>query len=185
MINFVALLQECYNKLIFSIAFLRASFWRMFVRKMGKRVYIMHSCLISSPSGIEIGDNVCINHHVTLSGRASLKIGNFVMMGQNCNILTGSHDFSNYSKPMMFQGQVCGPIEIEEDVWLGANVVVLPDVKIGRGSIIGANSVVTENVPEFAIMGGAPAKLIRYRFNGEDLVKAKATVFKVQDYLKL
>lgn len=172
-------LQELYNRIIFGFAFLRVRFWKLFLRKMGKKVYIMHSCMISSPSGIEIGSHVCINHHTTISGRGMLKIGNFVMIGQNCSIQTGGHAFSAYSKPMMFQGQVPGPIVIEDDVWLGANVVVLPNIKIARGAIIGANAVVTKDVPEFAVMGGVPAKLIRYRFSGEDLEKARNTTFEV------
>ena len=181
-VNFI---QKIYNGLIFRVAFVRASFWKIFIRKMGKKVYIMHSCMISSPAGIEIGDNVCINHHTTITGRGSLKIGNFVMIGQNCSILTGSHGFADSTKPMMFQGQICGPIEIGDDVWLGANVVVLPNVKIGRGAIVGANAVVTEDIPEFAIVGGVPAKLIRYRFSGEELITASSNFFKSSDYIKL
>lgn len=175
--NSVMFIQYCYNKLIFGIAFMRAIFWKVFIKKMGKKVYIMHSCIISSPSGIEIGNHVCINHHSTISGGGSLRIGNFVMVGQNSSILSRGHAFNDHAKPMMYQGQVPGPIEIEDDVWLAANVVVLPNVKIGRGAIIGANAVVTKDVPEFAIMGGVPAKLIRYRFSGEEIEKAKNKVF--------
>jgi len=182
--SIIHFIQKGYNKIIFFIAFLRAGFWRMFIKKMGKKVYIMHSCMITSPLDIEIGDHVCINHHTSISGRGFLKIGNFVMIGQNCSIQAGGHVFNDSTRPMMFQGQRSGPIEIGDDVWLGANVVVLPNVKIGRGSIIGANAVVTKDVPEFAIMGGVPAKLIRYRFSQEEKEKAKNTIFQSSDYMK-
>lgn len=55
------------------------------------------------------------------------------------------------------------PVLIEDDVWIGANVIILPGVKISKGSIIGAGSVVTKNVPEYAIVGGNPARVIKYR----------------------
>lgn len=163
---------------------MRARFWKLFIKKMGKKVFIMDSCIISSPLGIEIGDHVCINHHTTISGKGSLKIGNFIMIGPNCNILTADHGSKNQTEPMMFQEIVYGPVEIEDDVWLGANVVILPNVKIGRGAIVGANAVVTKNVPAFAIVGGVPAKLIRYRFSKEEMEKLKNETFRSYNYPK-
>ncbi|MDD5476675.1 MAG: acyltransferase [Candidatus Omnitrophica bacterium] len=152
------------------------------MKRMGKKVYIMNSCMIGSPSGIEIGDHVCINHHTTISGIGSLKIGSFVMIGPNCNILTANHGFSDLGKPMMFQDIAIGSVEIGDDVWLGANVVILPNVKIGRGAIVGANAVVTEDVPAFAIVGGVPARLIKYRFSQEGMEKAKNETFLNDSY---
>jgi len=178
------LLQEFYNKFVFCFASIRAGFWKMFLKKVGKKVYIMHSCMISSPSGIEIGDHVCINHHTTISGIGLLKIGSFVMIGPNCNILTANHGFSDHTKPMMFQKAVLGRIEIEDDVWLGANVVILPNVKIGRGAIIGANAVVTEDVPAYAVVGGVPAKLIKYRFSKDEIERVKDKAFYGYSYQK-
>lgn len=62
-----------------------------------------------------------------------------------------------------------GPIILEEDVWIGANTVILGGVKIGRGSIIAAGSVVTKNIPPYSIAGGTPAKVIKSRFNKESI----------------
>lgn len=180
--NLIKICQKYYNMIIFGVSYLRAGFWRLFVKKMGKDVYIMGSCMIGSPSGIEIGDHVCINHHTTISGIGALKIGSFVMIGPNCNIITANHGFSDSSRPMMFQGVVSGPVEIGDDVWLGANAVILPNVKIGRGAIIGANAVVTDNVPAFAIVGGVPAKLIKYRFSKEEIAEAMGTIFIAERY---
>lgn len=158
-------MQQQYNNFVFIRARSRALFWKSFVRKMGKNVIIMSSCMIQTPSGIEIGDNVIINHNTTISGQASLKIGNYVMIGPNCNILTSLHGFETITHPIMYQKLTYGSVTIGDDVWLGANVVVLPGVTLEKGAIVGANAVVTKNVKAYAIVGGVPAKLIRYRNN--------------------
>ena len=159
----IKILQQQYNNIVLLDAKIRANFWRLFLKKMGNDVYIMSSCMIQTPSGIELGDYTRINHHTVLSGHGHLKIGKYVMVGNNCNILTSLHGFQDVSIPMMHQGITYGPVTIEDDVWIGANVVIMPDVIIGKGAIIGANAVVTEDVPPYAIVGGVPAKLIRYR----------------------
>ena len=64
-----------------------------------------------------------------------------------------------------------GEIVIEDDVWIGSNSVILSGVKIGRGAVIGAGSIVTKNVPKYAIVAGNPAKVIKMRFNDEEISK--------------
>jgi acetyltransferase-like isoleucine patch superfamily enzyme len=171
MLAFVA--QKTFNNIVFGLARIRASFWRLFCKRMGKNVFIMKNCYLMSPGGIEMDSHININHHTTISGQGGLKIGNYVLIGPNCNILTSNHHYMNWERPMLQQGAKCGPVIIEDDVWLGANVVVLPDVKIGRGAIVGANAVVTKNVEPFSIVGGIPAKHIKYRFSDEEMEKAK------------
>ena len=86
------------------------------------------------------------------------------MIGENLIALSQNHAFDDTKRPMREQGwQVDQPIVIEDDVWIGARVIVLPGVRIGTGSIIGAGSVVTKDVPRFAIVGGVPARLLRMR----------------------
>ena len=174
------LLKSIYNRAVFMIGALRAEFWRLFVKRMGHHVCILNHCMLLSPKGIEMGDYVCINHHTSLSGQGGLKIGNYVMMGPNCNILTSNHGCSKWDQPMMFQEIECGPIEIGDDVWLGANVVILPHVCVGRGAVIGANAVVTENVEPYAIVGGVPARVLKYRLNEEDQKKAMSVHSKMK-----
>ena len=65
----------------------------------------------------------------------------------------------------------CGFKVIEDDVWIGSNSVILSGVKIGRGAVIGAGSIVTKNVPKYAIVAGNPAKVIKMRFNDEEISK--------------
>ena len=111
---------------------------------------------------IEIGDNVAFNSNVMLNG-GRIKIGNNVIIGPNVVLRSSNHTFNDCEKPIRNQGHESGYITIEDDVWIGANAVVLPSLTIGKGSVIGAGAVVTKNVEPFSIVGGVPAKLISRR----------------------
>lgn len=109
-----------------------------------------------------LGDNSGIGVNALLTG--TVTIGDNVMMGPECMIFSSNHRFDRLDIPMCCQGQTeVVPVVIEDDVWIGARVTILPGVHIGTGSIIGAGSVVTHDVEPYSIVGGNPAKLIRYR----------------------
>lgn len=170
--------QRFYNALAFGRARARAVLWGRIAERIGTRTYIMRNCLLLSPRGITIGDYVCVNHDTTLDGSGGLTIGSYVNIGPNCSLLSSYHRFDRYDAPMAFQGVGRGPVMVADDVWIGANVVVLPNVRIGRGAIVGANAVVTRDVDPHAIVGGAPARLIRYRFDEATREKALRVDFK-------
>lgn len=151
---------------------------------MGESCYIMAGCHIGSPRGISFGNNVTINHHSNISGHARLIIGNYVMIGPNCSLITANHGYADHKKPMMSQELSYGSIEIKDDVWLGTNVVLLPNVRIGRGAIIGANAVVTKDVEPYSVMGGVPAKFIKYRFPQDKIEEAKKVDYSSFSHLK-
>ena len=92
-----------------------------------------------------------------------IEIGDDVMIGPNTVLRSSDHGFDSTQVPMNQQPHQPGIIRISEDVWLGANVTVVGNVSIGRGVVVGAGSVVTKDVPEFQIVAGVPAKLIRSR----------------------
>jgi len=119
-------------------------------------------------NAIEAGDYVFIGRRVHLY--ANVKIGHFVMIASNVAIVGGDHRFDIVGVPTRFTGRD-GMEEmltvIEDDVWIGHGAIILAGIKIGRGAVIGAGSVVTKDVPAYAIFTGVPAKLIRYRFNQE------------------
>ncbi len=128
--------------------------------KCGENVNIEHGANLYA--SIQIGDNSSIGLNAILDG--GIKIGNSVMMGQNCAILTTNHRFDRLDIPMNEQGcSEVRPVVIGDDVWIGMYVIILPGVHIGNGAIVGAGSVVTKDVPDYAIVGGNPAKLIRFR----------------------
>ncbi|SKC18987.1 maltose O-acetyltransferase [Dyadobacter psychrophilus] len=110
---------------------------------------------------LSIGDNCQINENVYIQ---SAIIGSYVLIAQNVSILAVTHEFSSTDMPIILQGSTKpNPVRLEDDVWIGRNVILMPGIVIGKGAIIGAGAVVTKDVPQYAIMGGVPAKLIRYR----------------------
>lgn len=79
-------------------------------------------------------------------------------------MLTSGHEFANIDIPMRLQGRKQEqPIYIADDVWIGARAIIMPGVRVGHGAIIGAGAVVTKDVPEYAVVGGVPAVIIKYR----------------------
>lgn len=117
---------------------------------------------ISDARQLTFGSYVRINEHVFLQGK--ITVGNHVMMAPNVAIYTNTHEHARIDIPMVMAGDTeTKPVIIENNVWLGRNVVVLPGITVGEGSIVGANAVVTKNVEPFTIVGGVPAKEIRKR----------------------
>ncbi len=104
-------------------------------------------------------------------------IGSFSSVAPNVSIIEFNHDMSRPTTSSIQSGIFekmpredfisKGPIIIEEDVWIGANVVVLSGVTIGRGAVVAAGSVVNKDVPRYAVVGGTPAKVLKMRFNQE------------------
>lgn len=116
---------------------------------------------IGSGNNLNIGEFCHINENVFIQGA---KIGSHVMIAPNVTILNSTHNFHKLDLPIIMQGEIkdLNPI-IENDVWIGRNVVIMPNIKIGTGSIIGAGAIVTKDVEPYSIMGGVPAKLIKKR----------------------
>lgn len=110
---------------------------------------------------MNIGKDVGINSYCFLQG--NIKIGNHVMIAPHVSIFAGMHGFNRKDIPMKHQGYKSKGIVIGDDVWVGANSVILDGVNIGSGAIIAAGSVVTESVEAYSIVGGNPAKFIRKR----------------------
>ena len=118
-------------------------------------------------TGVEIGEGTVINiNFVVLDDYMGLlKIGKRVAISPNVTVICSSNpNNSNLSKiAYVSKKLICKkPIIIEDDVWIGANVVILPGSVIGRSSIIGAGSIIKEDVPSYSIVAGIPAKVIRY-----------------------
>lgn len=100
--------------------------------------------------------------------RERLQIGNFVSIAGGVQFLLGGNHTYNTFSTFPFEGHDAysnGPIIVEDDVWIGTDAMILSGVKLGQGSVIAARSVVTHDVPPYAVVGGCPAKTIKFRFD--------------------
>lgn len=112
---------------------------------------------------IVLGRECSVNPYSILYGHGGLTIGNYVRIAAHTVIVAANHNFSSTDVPICKQGLSRKGIVIADDVWIGANVTVTDGIKIGQGSVVAAGSVVTQDVPEYTIVGGVPAKVIKVR----------------------
>lgn len=144
---------------------LRNSYYRCILRiKIGKSTHIaMHQFITGHYTGcsIEVGDNTVINRGCYLDGRTGIAIGNNVNVSFQCCIITLQHD----AKSTDFHC-VAGKVCIEDHAWIGARALILSGVTIGEGAVVGAGSVVTKDIPPYAIVAGTPARKIGERPRG-------------------
>lgn len=149
------------NEWIMFIPFhaVRLLFIKQLLNKIGKQTNFLMGLEIRKGKNISIGNNCVINKKVLLDGRGgNLIIGNNVDIAQETNIWTLEHDVhDDYHKD---KG---ADVIIEDDVWIASRCTILPGVTIGRGAVVASNSVVTKDVPQMAIVGGVPAKIIGTR----------------------
>jgi len=133
---------------------------------LGDGASVESGCTLLCPGApLRLGRRCYLNKNVRLgsAGDAPLSLGDNVMVGPNVVMDTSRHNDARTDVPMKDQGLAYAPILVGDDVWIGANVVITCGVTVGRGSIVGAGAVVTRDVPEFAVVGGVPARLIRMR----------------------
>lgn len=139
---------------------LRAFCGKLALKHCGKNVNIEKGAQFAWD--LSLGDNSGVGVNSLIS--SCVTIGNDVMMGPECMIFTSNHGVSDINTPMWKQKSTePKPVVIEDDVWIGARVIILPGVHVGKGSVIGAGSVVTKDVAPYSIVGGNPAKLIKMR----------------------
>jgi maltose O-acetyltransferase len=143
----------------FGAKHIRTFLIKNFIEECGENLIVETGANISP--FVRIGDNCLIGEGCRVRGNVS--VGNDVLIAQNVELISFSHGFERSDIPIRMQDEIFGYIEIGHDVWIGVNVVVLPNIKIGNHAIIGAGSVVTKDVPEWAIVAGVPAKLIKFR----------------------
>jgi maltose O-acetyltransferase len=150
-----------YSKFNLGQLYLRRWVLKNLSPKVGVNVNLERKAWITNWNNVEIGNNSGIGMNSRIG---SVCIGNNVLMGPDCCILSNNHEFKRVDIPMTQQGYMGDKkVIIEDDVWIGQRVIILPGVIIGKGSILGAGSVITKNVAPYSIMGGNPAKLIRKR----------------------
>jgi len=155
------------------------------LKKLGSETILEDGVLLFHPENISIHNNVYIGHNTILKGyhKNELVIGEGTWIGQQCffhsaggikigknigigpgvKILTSYHKDTNRNKPILHEEIEFKPVVIEDDADLGVNSVIMPGVTIKKGTQVGAGAVVTKDFPEYSIIAGVPAKLIRMR----------------------
>ena len=124
-----------------------------------KKVGVIGGFTVVNPRNVKIGDNCGINHGVFILGYEKITIGSNVILSARCMLVDAGLNKTEFMEHE-FPRHVSGPITIEDGAWIGAGAIVLASVNIGRKAIVGAGSVVTKDVPDFAIVAGNPAKVI-------------------------
>ena len=149
--------------------------------------YIGHNTYIGSGgiftySTITIGDNCHIGKMACLqSAHGKILIGNNVILGPYVSIHGGNHIYDRIGEYMAQVNKDCncdGEVVIEDDVWVGANAIILKGVRVGEGAIISAGAVVTKNVEPYTIVGGVPAKKLKMRFSPDEIVRHRKILYR-------
>lgn len=112
--------------------------------------------------GLVIGDNSGVGIQCEVNG--PVQIGKNVLMGPEVVIYTNSHRYENKNKAIIEQGfREVNPVFIDDDCWIGRRAIIMPGVHIGTGCVVGAGALVTKDTPPYSVVGGIPAKVLKYR----------------------
>lgn len=132
--------------------------------ELGEKCYIHPFSTLRAQNGyIRMGKECSLNPYSIIHGEGGVVLGDYVRIGSHVNFVSSSHVFDDIEVPIHLQGATSKGIVVEDDVWIGGGSTILDGVRVGRGSIIGAGSVVNKDVLPYSIVGGVPAKLIRIR----------------------
>lgn len=137
--------------------------YKLFLRRMGRRVLIKRNVKIYFPERLEVGDDVSINEGVLIDAAGGVRIGDYTRISAGAAVISQQHEYERKDVPIKLQEKKLGRVTLGRDVWLGYNSVVLYGVTIGDGAVVGANSLVNSDVEPYAVVAGSPAKKIRER----------------------
>lgn len=143
------------------VRWIRVVIFRGLVQSCGEGIGLLRGIEVRHGKNISVGNRAVINKRVLLDGRGgALVIGEDVDIAQDTSIFTLQHDVNSDS-----HAAVGGDVIIEDHVWIASRATILPGIRIGRGAVVAACSVVTKDIPALAIVGGVPAKVIGRRTN--------------------
>lgn len=130
---------------------------------LGDHVAIRDAVFFAGNGHLVVGSNTVINERCIITSMERIEIGCNVMLAPGVYVLDVDHRFDRREIPVSSQGYQIDPVVIEDDVWIGAGAVITRGLTIGKGAIIGANSVVTKDIPSYSIAAGVPARVIGER----------------------
>lgn len=132
---------------------------------VGRNVRIGKNSSVSSAANLTIGNSVWVGDNFYAKAEGGISIGNGTIISRNVEIWTSNHNYDSDDLTMLpyDRRMVTKPVNIGENVWIGTHVIILPGVTVGEGAVLGAGAVVTKDVPACAVVGGNPAKVLKYR----------------------
>lgn len=147
----------------------------------GSNVTIGDGTEIEPAQNVTIGDDVFIGRDCWFTApNAQISIGSHVMLAPQVALVTGDHRIDVVGSLMADVKEKTQdsdrPIRIEDDVWIGFRAIILKGVTVRRGAVVGAGSVVTRDVPPYAVVAGNPARVVRYRFDEDEIVRHEALI---------
>lgn len=142
---------------------LRYRVLRRYLQKLGPHTLFLSGIIITNPEKVSIGAHCNFAFNAFITGAGGVTIGDWVGFGPDVKVWSVNHRFDDPDKPWQLQGWEQKPVTIEDDVWLGANVFIMPGVTIGKGAIVSAGSVVSKSMPPYSIVVGNPARVVGWR----------------------
>jgi len=142
---------------------LRTLACKMLFKSLGGFAWIQPGVTFVQTNRIRVGSHFGVNTGSYINGVGGVTMGNYVLIGSNVTISSGLHEIDGREPPVFARPGVLKAIVIEDDVWIGAGAVIMPGVTLRRGTVVGANSVVTQDTEEYAVVAGAPARKLRSR----------------------
>ena len=128
----------------------------LFYNQIGENSIIYNQLIVVRPKNVKIGKNVTVMNGVLMMSAGGITIEDNVLIAANVQLISNNHD--PYDRYVI----TCKPILIKEGAWIGAGATLLPGVTIGKNAIVGANSLVSKDVPDYGVAVGSPAKIIKY-----------------------
>ena len=145
----------------------RTAAYKLFFARLGGFAWVQHGVTIVQSNRLRVGRHFGCNTGSYINAVGGIEIGDYVLIGSNVTISSGMHPIDGAEPPVFARPVIPKPIRIEDDVWIGAGAVIVPGVTLRRGSVIGANAVVTRDTEPYSVNVGAPARKVRSRLPEE------------------
>ena len=142
---------------------LRWAALKVLLKRLDGFCWVQPGVTIIQADRLEIGRHFGCNSGTYINAIGGISMGDYVLIGSNVTVSSGVHPIDGAYPPVFARPTIPKPIRIEDDVWIAAGAVVLPGVILRKGTVIGANSVVTEDTEEYSVYVGAPARKVRSR----------------------
>lgn len=158
--------MKCMSMFLYVLRCLKSkiytSLFKSLIHSYGEKMKVNGFSFVSSTAKVDIGNN-CNFNGIRISGRGGVRVGNYFHSAKNVILMLGSHDYEKGEAIPYGTKCTTKHITIGDYVWIGSNVIVSGNVTIGEGAIVAIGSVVVKDVPPYAIVGGNPAKIIKFR----------------------